>query len=313
MRTAPTHTASWLVPLLLVTALSACGPKNLKERTRHGEKLTDEASTELDAAERALGKLEPDNAKEHLKEARELLSHPNVELSAESEMQRERLKELEARVVSTREERERRELEAAVEKQRDSLMQAMDKVTTALEALERKDAGRPQVEAVLTATERTREKLKEGKPLEAKSEDYAASVRRTEQRLEQAVASAQSAQQVIDFVSGPAAARQEAEALAKQAKAEKDPDKQLALYTSARERFQRCGETAQKQLSQAPQLERSPIQVDGQSTTPKAVASGCATKAGALAKTVKKLEQAKAARDKKRSTASKSSSKPKAK
>ncbi|MBN1207856.1 MAG: hypothetical protein JXB05_23530 [Myxococcaceae bacterium] len=303
MRTAPTRTASWLVPLLLVAALGACGPKSLKERTRHGEELTDEASTELDAAERALGKLEPDAAKEHLKEAREMLSHPNVELSAESEMQRERLKELEARVAPAREERARRELEAAVEKQRDSLMRAMDKVSTALEALERKEAGRSQVEAVLTAAEDAREQVREGKSLEARSEDYAASVRRTEQRLEQAVAKAQSTQQRLDFVAGPAADRQEAEALVKQAKAEKDPDKQLTLYTSARDRFQRCGETAKQLISKAPQLERSSIQVDGQATTPKAVISGCATKAGSLEKTVKKLEKAKAARDKKRAAA----------
>jgi hypothetical protein len=297
---------SWLAPLLLGVLLASCGPKNLKERTRHGEKISDQASSLLDDAERDLAKLDADGAQESLADAKELLAHPDIELSPESGMLQSRYSELQARVAPAREEKARRELEAAVEKQRDTIVQAMSAVSTAVEALEAKDAGPAQVKAVLDSVENTREKLKGGKTLEAKSEDYAASVRRTEQRLEQAVAKARSAQQVIDFVSGPATTRQEAEELVKQAKTEKDPDKQLSLYTDARARFQRCGETAKQLIAKTPALEKSPIQVAGQTTTPKAVASGCGTRADSLQKTVAKLEQAKAAREKKKASASKS-------
>lgn len=306
MRPTPSVLPSWLAPLLLGVLLAACGPKNLKERTRHGEKISDQASTLLDDAEKDLARLDADKAEDRLQDAQELLANPDIELSPESEMLQSRYSELKARIGPTREEKARRELEAAVEKQRDTIVTAMGEVTSALEALEAKDAGPAQVKAVLDSVERTREKLKDGKKLEPKSEDYAASARRTEQRLEQAVAKARSAQQVIDFVSGPAAARQEAEDLVKQAKAEKDPDKQLSLYTDARSRFQRCGEAAKELIAKTPALEKSPIQVAGQTTTPKAVASGCGTRADSLQKTVAKLEQAKAAREKKKASASKS-------
>jgi hypothetical protein len=153
------------------------------------------------------------------------------------------------------------------------------------------------VEAVLTAVERAQEQLREGKSLEAKSEDYAASARRAEQKLAQATAKARFTQQVLEFTSGPVAARQEAEALEKKAKAERDPDAQLTLYTEARERFQRCGETSQQLIAKTPELERSPIQVEGRATTPKAVGAGCTTKADSLQRTEPKLEKAKAARE----------------
>jgi hypothetical protein len=300
MRAAPTGLPSWLAPLLLGALLTACGPKNLEDRTRHGEKLSDEAASLLNGAEKDLQNLDADRAERQLQDARKLLANPDIELSPEGELLQSRLTELQARVGATREERARRDLDTAVEKQRDNVVQAMDGVTTALEALEGKDVGPAQLEALLKAVERTREKLKEGKKLEAKSPDYGASVRRTELRLEQATAKVRSMQQMLDFVFGPATARQEAEALVKQAKAEKDPDKQLALYTQARDRFQRCTETAKQQLAKAPELEKSPLQVEGQTTTPKAVASGCGTKADSLQKTVAKLEQAKAAREKKK-------------
>ncbi|MFL5344522.1 MAG: hypothetical protein ACJ8AT_07000 [Hyalangium sp.] len=309
MRATPSVLPSWLAPLLLGVALAACGPKNLKDRTRHGEKLSDEASPLLDGAERDLSKLDVDHAEAQLDQAQKLLSNPDIELSPEGEMLHSRYSELKARIGPTRQEKARRDLEAAADKQRDNLMQAMDEVSTALDALDRKDVGPPQVQAVLKAVEHTRERLNEGKKFEAQNEDYGASARRTEQRLEQATAKARSVQQALDFVSGPATARQEGEALMKKAKTEKDPDKQLSLYTDARDHFQRCGESAKQLLAKTPELEKSPIQVEGQTTTPKAVVSSCGSKADSLQKLVAKLEQAKAAREKKKSASASKSKK----
>jgi hypothetical protein len=306
MRAASVASRTWLVSLLMSVALVACGPKNLKERTRHGEKLSDEASSLLDDAEQSLRKLEAERAEEKLQDAKELIAHPDIELSPESEMLRSRYTELQAMLAPARQEREKRALDAAVEKQRDEILRAQEALNTALEGLERKDAGPAQVEAVLTAVERIQDQLREGKPLEAKSEDYAASVRRTEQRLTQATAKAQFTQQVIAYTSGPVATKLEAEALEKKAKAEKkDPDAQLTLYTDARDRFQRCGEASQQLITKTPELERTPIQVEGRATTPKAVGSGCASKAESLQRTVTKLEKAKAAREKKRAAKTK--------
>jgi hypothetical protein len=305
MRAAPFVAPSWLIPLLLGLLLAACGPKSLKERTRHSEKLSDEASSLLDDAERSLSNLEPDRAEVPLKHAQKLLSHPDIELSPESGMLQSRLTELKARVGPAREEKARREFEAAVDKQRDAIVQAMLDVSNASDAIDRKDPSPEQHKALLDAIERTRDRLKEGKKLEAKSEDYAASVRRTEKRLDDATAKAQSAKLVIDFVYGPAAARLEAEELVKKAKAERDPDQQLTLYTDARDRFQQCGETAKQLIAKTPILENRSIVVAGQTTTTKAVISGCDTRAGSLQKTVAKLEKAKEAREKRKNARSK--------
>jgi hypothetical protein len=305
MRVAPFVAPSWLIILLLGLLLAGCGPKSLKERTRHGEKLSDESSTLLDEAERALGNLDPDRAEGPLRHAQKLLSHPDIELSPESGMLQSRLAELKARVGPAREEKARREFETAVDKQRDAIVQAMLDVSNAVEAIDRKDPSLEQHQALLDTIERTRNKLKEGKKLEAKSEDYAASVRRTEKRLEDASAKAQSAKVVIDFVYGPAANHLRAEELVKKAKAEKDPDQQLTFYTDARDRFQQCGETAKQLIAKTPILESRAIVVAGQTTTAKAVMSGCETRAGALQKTVTKLEKAKEAREKKKNARSK--------
>jgi hypothetical protein len=312
MRAGPSFVPSWLAVLALGVLLAACGPKNLKDRTKHGDKLADDASTLLDEAEQDLNKLDAEGAQGNLKEAQKLLTHPDIELSPEGEMLQSRYSELQARLAPTRDEKARRELEAAADKQRESLMQAMEEVSNALEGIERKDATPAHVEAVVKAVERTRERLKEGKKLEAKSEDYGASARRAEQRLEQATAKAKSVQQVLEFVAGPATTRQQGEGLMKQAKAEKDPDKQLTIYKDALDHFTRCGDTAKQLIAKSPEIEKGAITVEGQPTTPKAVASGCGSRTDALTKTVAKLEQAKVARDKKKSAAAaKSKGKPK--
>jgi hypothetical protein len=288
------------VALALGVLLAACGPKSLKDRTRHGEQLADDASSLLDGAEGDLNKMEIDRAEEQLQQAQKLVTQPDIELSPEGEMLQSRLAELQARVAPTRDEKAKRELDALVEKQRDQLVRALGEVTTAQEALEHKDAGKPQVDALLQAVDRTHERLKEGKPLEARSEEYAASARRIEHQLDQATAKAHTVQSVLEFVAGPATTRQQGEALLKQAKTEKNRDKKLLLYTDARDHFQRCGEAAKQWVAKSPELEKSPIQVDGQTTTPRAVTSGCTSRADSLQKTVAKLEQAKAAREKKK-------------
>jgi hypothetical protein len=282
----------------------------MKQRLAHGEKRTDEATLLLNEAERELQNLEVARAEKKLAEARELLADPDVELSPEGEMLRGQLAELTARVPrvreekerkerEAREERERQELEAAVEKQRDAVVLAMDGVTVALIALE-KGAGRAQVDAVLDAVKGVREKQQAGKALEAKSPDYAASARNTAKRLEQAEATARLAQRLIDFASGPYSGSQEATALEKKAKRERDLEKRLALYTDVHQRFLRCGQEAEKLLAENPELARRALPTTGRLTTLQAASAGCGAKAGALQRTLTKLEQAKAKADKAR-------------
>ncbi|MFL5354806.1 hypothetical protein [Archangium sp.] len=300
---------TWMVLLLLVVAVSACGPRSKQQRQAYGERRADEATLLLNEAEQHLRDLDADRAVPLLEKAKEELAHPDVDLSPEAEMLHSQLADLQARVPRVREEkvrrekessaeRERQQLEASVEKQRDAVVQAMSEVTGAVDALEGRDVGKAQVDAARAAIQRTRENLKAGKELEAKSEDYAASAKRTERRLEQAEARVRLAQKVVEFVSGPLGESQEAPELEKKARREKDLAARLSLYTDMKERYQRCGDEADKLLGEVPELARNPLPVKGRPMVLKAVATGCKKKAVLLQRAVVKLEKAKVKQDK---------------
>lgn len=297
-----------MVLLLVAVAVSACGPRTRQQRQAYGERRTDEATLLLNEAEQHLRELDADRAVPLLEKAKEVLSHPDVELSPEAEMLHSQLEELQARVPRVREEkvrrekasvteRERQELEAAVEKQRDVVVQAMSEVSEAVDALEGRDVGKAQVDAALAAIQRAREKLKAGKELEAKSEDYAASAKKTGRRLEQAEARVRQVGKVVEFVSGPLGESQEVPALEKKARREKDLGARLSLYTDMKERYQRCGDEADKLLGEVPELARNPLPVKGRPMVLKAVATGCRKKAVLLQRAVVKLEKAKSKQD----------------
>jgi hypothetical protein len=304
MTPARTTSRTWVLLLLLAVAPSACGPRTKQQRQAYGEKRTDEATLLLNEATNHLRELNADRAEPLLAKAKEVLAHPDVSLSPEGDMLRSELAELQARVPRVREEkvrrekqsiaeRERKELESAVEKQRDAVVEAMFAVTEALDALEAKEAGSAQVTAASEAIQRTRERLRTGKELEAKSEDYAASARSTERKLEQAEVRLKQGRRVIDFVSGPLGESQAAPELEKKARREKDIAARLSLYTEVRDRYRRCGSEAEKLLSEAPELARSPLPVKGRPMVLKAVAAGCQKKAGLTQRAVVKLEKAK--------------------
>ncbi|HEX5750161.1 MAG TPA: hypothetical protein VFZ09_28280 [Archangium sp.] len=298
-----TPSRTWLLLVLLAVATSACGPRTKQQRQAYGEKRTDEATLLLSEATSHLRELNADRAEPLLAKAKEVLAHPDVDLSPEGEMLRSELAELQARVPRVREEkvrrekqavaeRERKELETAVEKQRDAVVEALFAANEALDALEAKDAGSAQVTAASEALQRTRERLKAGKELEAKSEDYAASARSTERKLEQAEARLKQGRRVIDFVSGPLGGSQEAPALEKKARKEKDLAARLSLYTEVRERYRVCASEAETLLSEMPELARSPLPVKGRPMVLKAVILGCKKKAGLTQRAVVKLEKA---------------------
>lgn len=313
------RTGLWL--LLLVVAASACGHPTRQQRQASGEKRTDEATVLLHQAEQHLRELDAEGAEPLLAQAREVLSHPDVSLSPEAEMLRSELAECHAQLPRVREERvrrahasttqresqerealarrERQELETSVEKQRDAVVEAMSAVTQTLEALEGPQAGEAQVVAAREALQQTRERLRTGQPLEARSEDYAASARSTERRLEQAEARLRRAQRVIDFVSGPLQESQEVPTLEKQARRERDLETRLSLYTDFQERYRRCGTEARSLLAERPELARHPLPLPGRRPLVlKAVATRCQQQAGLVQRVVLKLEKARAKQQK---------------
>lgn len=281
---------STLPALLLLAVLAACGgPRTLKERTVFAERRTDEAALKLGEAERELRALRPERAQEPLRKAQELLAHPDVDLSPEADLLRTRLAELREAEGLVRQELARRQLAEEVEKQRDSVVQAREQLSTALEALEQPGASPQQVEAARKALSQLRERLEQGKELEAKDPDYAASARSTEERLRQGEALIRRTELRQVFASGPLAAYSDARAL--EALAAKDRAQQLPLLTQARDRYQQCHESATRLLIESPWLEPLPFATEKGTATAKAVTAECKARIEALGRTVAKLEK----------------------
>lgn len=278
-----------LPALLLLVVLAACGPRTLKERTVYGERRADEAALRLGEAERELRAQRPERAQEPLRKAQELLAHPDVDLSPEAELLRSRLAELREAEGLVRQELGRRQLAAEVERQRESVVQAREQFAATLEPLEQPGASPQQVEAARRALGQVRERLQQGKELEAKDPDYAASARSTEERLRQGEALIRRTELRQVFASGPLVAY--SDALALEALARKDRAQQLPLLTQARDRYLQCSESANKLLAEFPGLEPLPFATEKGSATARAVASECKARTEALGRTVAKLEK----------------------
>jgi hypothetical protein len=86
--------------------------------------------------------------------------------------------------------------------------------------------------------------------------------------------------------------------LEKKARRERDLDTRLSLYTDMRERYHRCGEEAEKLLTEVPELARSTVPVQGRPMALKAVAARCDLKEKSIQRVVVKLEKAQEKRDK---------------
>ena len=100
-----TPSRTWLLLVLLAVATSACGPRTKQQRQAFGEKRTDEATLLLNEATNHLRELNADRAEPLLAKAKEVLAHPDVELSPEGDMLRSELADLQARVPRVREEK----------------------------------------------------------------------------------------------------------------------------------------------------------------------------------------------------------------
>ncbi|MGZ3460485.1 MAG: hypothetical protein ACXU86_18505, partial [Archangium sp.] len=103
MTPARTTSRTWVLLLLLAVAPSACGPRTRQQHQAYGEKRTDEATLLLNEAEQHLRNLDADRAEPLLAKAKEVLAHPDVDLSPEGELLRTQLADLQARVPRVKE------------------------------------------------------------------------------------------------------------------------------------------------------------------------------------------------------------------
>lgn len=300
MRGTRTCRGVWvLAPLALAVGLGACGPRSMQARIASGERKSERASTLLDEAERAMRELEPDRAEARLREAENLLSDKDVELYPESELLRARLTEVRGRLAPSREERARQDLQKEVQRRREEVDRALADLRSALPELERKDAGRAQVDHVRDASRRVEQRVEDGKGLEAKDPAYAEYAGQALKQVQEARGRAAVVEKTLEFIAGPMKDRAEAVALAKRAKEERDLEERLGLYTQARRRFSDCIDNGQKLIDEAPGLEKAGVELDGKTVSVKVVTTGCQAQVDGLDRTLEKLLKAQATVSKK--------------
>jgi hypothetical protein len=99
---------------------------------RDAERHADRAQALLDEAQKAAQALEPDSMERALKDAKEALLSPNIDLYPDASLHTERYKELAARLPQVRADREKRDLEARLNKARDRLVPLVHRLSEAM-------------------------------------------------------------------------------------------------------------------------------------------------------------------------------------
>jgi len=252
-----------------------CGPRTYSVRLKHAERLGDTILRELDEAQRAEEALEPDRAAEALAEARKHLDEPDAPLYPEAALLAARYQELAEALPGARGERERKQLEQRLDALRDTVVPSALRAQEALEQLPAEAPTDGQLEAVEAPAREVVRRLDDSGPLFARAPDFAAWARSQRGKAEKALAQAAVARARRAFLQGPARDLEEATALARSARREKDLARRQELLQGVVERSRRCAEGATA-AARAGALGAAPLQVKGKPRSVAQVARACA-------------------------------------
>ncbi len=276
-----------LLPLFLCT----CGPKGLQGKLLRAERKAGDCETHLDKAEQAMAQLEPEQAREHLEDAKTALLDADIDYYPEHGMLRDRYKADTDRLPAVEAERVRRDFEAKVQLRKEALGKARAKLDDALAALGKKELSGSQVDDAVSAREALEKELKEDKALEGKSAPYTADANAARTAMERAAPRIHLARQTVQFQEGPAGLHRDARERLKDAKEEKDLDDRLEAFVEARDAYRRCHKSASDLLAATPALEKVSVLSGERATTPKAIVSDCQEGAASAEKTLVALRE----------------------
>lgn len=270
--------------LLLAAALgAACGPKTLKARLINSERKATQAERQLDEAERAMAQLEPDQAARHLEDARESMADPDIGYYPERTLIAERLERASARLPAVRKEREKRDLELAVNDRQAKVSKALTELQHAVEAI-RASLERSTVSGGRDAVEELNDELDDGRELEPKSAEFARWTKGVRGKLEALNAEVVLAAKRLAVTEGPGEKYREGRALRAEARASKDKEKKRALNTDARDKFLACHKEVKELLEEARAVASAIVVIEGQRLSTSSLSSRCVHEAEAAAK-----------------------------
>lgn len=236
--------------------------------------------------------LEVDRAEDDLEDAKKALQNPDLEIHPEATMLKDRYLELVARLDVVREEKARRELELAIEEQRQNLERGRTRLLHATDALSQPQIGTREINEVRSAAEALSRVIEEGKKYEAKSTSYADDAAHAQRRVEGAKERIVLAELRLRFIEGPAQSWVRGRSSFADARKEKKVDRRQEKLLAAQRELQECSDGARKLLAENGELATASIVVEGKPTTAAGVSTGCGKLLTAVEKAVAKNARA---------------------
>jgi len=290
--------------MVIAFSLVACGPKSMTARMRDSEKAADKINHSLDLAEKAETDLSPKDAQANLDDAKKGLMDPDINLYPELEMMVDRYKELSAKLDAVKQAREKKDLDDRLEKARDKVVPAVQKLSDALDKLSPGAPTKEQIAAVEDQAKDVREGVDDAKDMFVKDPDFASWAKSQRAKAEKALDEVTKAKAKLRFIEGPGAQLLDGQKKVKEAKTLKALDDKGARLQDAKELFDKCATGAPAAVAD-PLLKDAVLKIlPGKGQTPSAILTACkdalkSTEAE-LDKTKKAIAKAAAAKPKKK-------------
>jgi hypothetical protein len=158
------------------------------------------------------------------------------------------------------------------------VLDAMERLDATLEPLHQRTLTLQDVDRAKEAFHRTRQVLADGRPMELEYQNYAKFAQDQEASLAKKRQEIILAEGVLAFLKGPAAQREKARGLLKDA-ATASTTARPNLYRQALTSLNSCKLSGKEMLTTVDHLDRFPVAVSGENTTPEAVTKFCDARA----------------------------------
>ncbi|MFT3837540.1 MAG: hypothetical protein QM723_11145 [Myxococcaceae bacterium] len=263
--------------LLLFVCLAGCGPKSMEARMRTAEKRADSVNRSLDLAEKAENDLDPKEAESNLEDAKKGLMDPDINLHPELEMMVDRFKELQSKLDATKAAREKRDLELRLEKARDKVVPAVQKLSEALDKLSPSAPTKDQISAVEDQAKDVREGVDDAKDMFVKDPAFASWAKSQRAKSEKALDEVTKAKAKLRFIETQGQQLADAQAKVKESRTEKDLDDKASKLQGAKELLDKCATSGPAAVAD-PLLKDAQLKIlPGKPQPPAAVITACTT------------------------------------
>ena len=286
----PTSTHRLAVSLIALSFAVACASnrsaqKDATPSNNYGEKQGQQAERALDAAELQLDALEVDAARQQMLIAVKALKDPEIEYYPEHEALKARFLKDRERLETAKNTRSKLAKEAVVARQEELVLNAMDHLDASLEPLQQRSFAQKDLDRAKESFHQVRDALSQGRKLELQNTTYSKFSQEAEDQLSKKRQQIVLGEGVLAFVSGPATQRQAAQSLLKSVSTTTTVNRPR-VYREALAKLVACKMSGKEMLTTVDKLDRAPVKVGDEATTPLAITRYCETQSITVAKRI---------------------------